>query len=536
VDYLRDGKTATVAMFTADGRSTISTNGKPDASLTPMAMAPTQDEITMIMAGVLPLALHPEPKRIAVIGWGSGLTTHTLLGSPLPEVVDTVEIERVMVEGARLYGDRVSRAYDDPRSQVRIEDARTFFSTGARKYDAIISEPSNPWVSGVASLFTREFYAFLKRHLEDGGMLVQWLHTYEIDDALVGTMMAALAAEFPETELYLTNTSDLLIVARMEPGRYRAASLAAPDSALFAELKRVGIERPELIEVRRIGSGEVLRNFVRMTGAIPHSDYFPTVSLQAPRTRFMRLSSTFLPGLVTNGLPVLDILDCRVPLGRAAALPAIQFSMLSDARDLGLAIADAGAHGRVGAPLRAEFADTVPSVEALLGASRQLATAPSGLRDWSAQVAGFARRSIGLLPAQDLLDVWIAPAWLPADAMAIPEVHAVMTAYASAARRDSAAMRRDAERVLELPEEAISPLVREQMLVIAMLGALGTDDRAAVPVLDERWGVTVARTADFAPIRSYLLAWADGPVPACAATTRGQSIRYGLPLSPDAGG
>src|SRR5690606_30483779 len=182
ISYLRDGKTSTVALFTIGGRATISTNGKPDASLTPFRELPTQDEITMVMAGALPLALHPDPKRVAVIGWGSGLTTQTLLGSAKPEVVDTIEIERAMVEGARLFGDRVSRAYDDPRSRVRIDDARTFFSTGARKYDVIVSEPSNPWVSGVAGLFTQEFYAFLKHHLNDQGMLVQWLHMYEIDD------------------------------------------------------------------------------------------------------------------------------------------------------------------------------------------------------------------------------------------------------------------------------------------------------------------------------------------------------------------
>ena len=64
----------------------------------------------------LPLVMHPDPKEVAVIGWGSGLTTHTLLGSPLPERVDTIEIEKGMYDGARVFGDRVKRAYEDPRS------------------------------------------------------------------------------------------------------------------------------------------------------------------------------------------------------------------------------------------------------------------------------------------------------------------------------------------------------------------------------------------------------------------------------------
>src|SRR3546814_5665430 len=95
--------------------------------------------------------------------------------------------------------------------------ARTFFATGARRYDVIISEPSNPWVSGVASLFTREFNAIDARHLNDDGLLVQWLHTYEIDDALLATMVAALTDTFPHIQLYLANDADLIFVAGKPP-------------------------------------------------------------------------------------------------------------------------------------------------------------------------------------------------------------------------------------------------------------------------------------------------------------------------------
>ena len=515
VNYLKDGKTSTVALFTADNRVTISTNGKPDASLTPLKDKPTQDEITMIMAGALPLALHPDPKRVAVIGWGSGLTTQTLLGSALPKVVETIEIEEAMVEGAKLFGDRVSRAYEDPRSRVQIDDARTFFSTGARKYDVIVSEPSNPWVSGVASLFTREFYAFLKRHLSEHGVLVQWLHMYEIDDALVGTMMAALSAEFPHADLYLTNTSDLLIVARMEESDFINPNFGSENATLQTEMRRVGIDTVSLINVRRIGSAEVLRNFVRMTGAAPHSDFFPTVSLRAPKTRFKRISSTFLPGLVTNGLPVLDILDCRIPISRSVDVAPTLYSSFSDTRDMAVALVASAEAGRVSGDLQRDFPQLVVGMQALLLSSRDVAHQPDGLKAWSSQVATFARQTIGLLPAEDLQDVWVFPSWLQADALQIPEVKKVMDAYSAAARRSPVEMRANAEDVLRLPADVLSPLIREQMLVIAQLGALGEGDRAAVNELDEQWGGTVARTSNFVPIRSYLLAWADSGVPVC---------------------
>lgn len=517
VEYLRDGKTATVAVYSTGDMRTISTNGKPDASLTPLRAAPTPDEITMVLAGVLPLALHPDPQRIAVIGWGSGLTTHTLLGSPVPREVDTIEIERAMVEGARLYGERVERAYTDPRSKIRIDDARTFFSVGDRKYDAIISEPSNPWVSGVASLFTQEFYAFLKRHLTDDGILVQWLHTYEIDDALVGTMMAALAAEFPHADVYLSNGVDLLIVARMHADVAVPAQVAVPGSALEAELGRVGLDRTGQLAMRRIGGAEVLRNFVRMTGTQPHSDFYPTVSLQAPRTRFMNSESLFLSELVTNGLPLLDILECRTPTSLSLDLPLVGDSIFSVWQNTAKSIAAATRLGSANAALVEASPRSVDAVQAVLATSRVLAAQPDLLRIWSDGAATLARGTLGHLGADDLQGVWIAPTWLPADAMAMPEVAAVMAAYEAAAARRPADMRRTADAVLALPPDDLAPRLREQMLVLSMLGALGTGDGAAVPALEARWGPGVGQSPEWTPLRAYLLAWADGGTPACAA-------------------
>lgn len=521
--YLRDGKTATVAVFEQSGLKAISTNGKPDAALTGMGDEPSDDEITMVMAGLLPLTLHKAPERIAVIGWGSGLTTHTLLGSDGPTVVDTIEIEQAMVDGARLYGDRVARAYDDPRSQIHIDDARTFFSTGARKYDVIISEPSNPWVSGVASLFTREFYAFLNRHLAEGGILVQWIHTYELDDQLVGTMLAALAAEFPHAELFLTNTSDLIIVAGQSPSRALPATLVVPGSELEAELMRVGVSKPEDISLRYIGSADIMRTFIRLTGAIPHSDYFPTVSLLAPKARFMQSSSVLLQDLVVNGMPVLDILDCRAPPSMRHALPVSASSRFSLAHAAASATVRAIVKGDTASmnALAKQAPQLAEGVRDLLSTTQRLTEDHSEFERWSAEVAGFARATIGLLPVEDLRDSWIAPTWVPAVASMPPEASLILDVYSATARRSPAEMQAAAQRVLEIQPKALSPVLREQMLVIAMLGALGSNDFAAAGALDQKWGPTLRAAGQHRVTRSFLLAWADGGRPACAASERG---------------
>ncbi len=129
----------------------------------------------MVLAGALPLLLKPEAREIANIGFGSGLTTHVLLASPNVERVDTVEIEPAMVRGAALFRPLNERAYVDTRSRVHYEDAKTFFASRQRRYDVIVSEPSNPWVSGVAGLFSAEFYRDARKFLREGGLLVQWV-------------------------------------------------------------------------------------------------------------------------------------------------------------------------------------------------------------------------------------------------------------------------------------------------------------------------------------------------------------------------
>ena len=100
--FYRDGKTATISIKRRDSRVSIRTNGKPDASVEmDPAKVMTPDEITMTAAAALPLAMNPQARRAAVIGLGSGLSTHVLLASPRLEVVDTIEIERMVIEAAR---------------------------------------------------------------------------------------------------------------------------------------------------------------------------------------------------------------------------------------------------------------------------------------------------------------------------------------------------------------------------------------------------------------------------------------------------
>src|SRR5262245_23639037 len=160
------------------------------------------DEYTMVMAGALALLAKPDARLAANIGMGSGLTSHVMLSTSQLERLDTIEIEPVMVEAAQRFRPRVERTFTDPRSRIHFEDAKTFFSTQHEQYDIIVSEPSNPWVSGVASLFSEEFYARLRRHLKPDGVLVQWVQLYETDLPILSSIAKALSPHFQDYALY----------------------------------------------------------------------------------------------------------------------------------------------------------------------------------------------------------------------------------------------------------------------------------------------------------------------------------------------
>jgi spermidine synthase len=291
--FHEDGKTATVSILeSAAGSVSIRTNGKPDAQI---MMAPEKqaasDEPAMILLGVLPMALAPEARTAVAIGLGSGLTSETLLSNPRLSEVDTVEIEQKMLDAARHFRPRVERVYTDPRSRVYIDDAKTFFSAHRKKYDLIVSEPSNPWVSGVAGLFSEEFYRTVGRHMAEGALFVQWLQLYEIDVELVASVLKAMDASFSDYVVYAADDVDLVVVAT------RQGTLGAPSSevleqpAISEALRRIGVRSAQDLDIRKVGTKHMLRGLIESFPLRANSDYFPVLDQGAARTRFLRLNA-----------------------------------------------------------------------------------------------------------------------------------------------------------------------------------------------------------------------------------------------------
>ncbi|HZM36506.1 MAG TPA: hypothetical protein VFC18_18740 [Burkholderiales bacterium] len=308
--FQKDGKTATVHLVKYPGATSLRTNGKSDGSIN---MEPEgergSDEITMVLTGALPLALAPGTKTAAVIGIGTGLTTHTLLQSLAIERVETIEIEAAMAQAARGFMPRNSGAFADPRGEILIDDAKTFFSTRGRRYDLIISEPSNPWVSGVAGLFTREFYGRIRAHLNPGGLLVQWFQLYEIDASLVASVMRALGEFFPHYAVFAPSDHDLLIVAADAPIPLPARAEVFEHPGLAKELWTVDVLNAGDFDARYLGSRRLLEPLFASYGMPANSDYAPVLDLNAVRHRFMDRSAADIVGLLNAGVPLLEVLD-----------------------------------------------------------------------------------------------------------------------------------------------------------------------------------------------------------------------------------
>lgn len=310
VTFFEHGKTASISLVAGDGAVTLATNGKPDASIQMRPGEPAlADEYTMVLLAALPLALHPAPRHVANIGIGSGLTSHVLLTDPRVQTLDSIEIEPVMAKAARIgFMPRVRNTFEDPRSQLHFEDAKTFFAAHKQRYDLIISEPSNPWVSGVASLFSQEFYHQLVSHLQPDGLLVQWLQIYETDSATLTSVLRALAPNFADFSLYKADDTNIVIIATRNGQLPRPSERVLHEPALRDELARVHVTSVRDLEARFLGSRDLLLPMLQQSQVPANSDYFPYIDQRAIRARVLRRNALEVTSPATDPTALLDLL------------------------------------------------------------------------------------------------------------------------------------------------------------------------------------------------------------------------------------
>jgi spermidine synthase len=432
--YYRDGKTASIAVHgNNDKLMTITTNGKPDASIAyGEHTSSNSDEYTMVLLGSLPFGFQPEARNVAIVGMGAGVTSHTALALATLERVDTIEIERSVVEAARLFGAPVARVYHDPRSHLHIEDAKTFFAVTNRKYDVIISEPSNPWVSGVASLYSKEYYLQIRNHLADRGVLAQWLHLYENDMRIVVSVLKAMDEVFGDYALYFTNSQDVLIIARKSGTLGPLQADALLKSGLRHDLARIGLKTTSDLYHRQAIRKKHLAGVLRQSDVPANSDYYPYVDLYAHRAFFIRDTVTELH---TGNLdfPYIDVLNDD---GRAIAKDLSENPYFFLARNYRAADAVYRALAtRDAAALASLPTSTRVQVQALQAVAAHCGR-PGGDQLFLLNLHDIARLIIGNIDSARAQRLWQSPMFRACAGASDPELRAWMNFYRSLAARD----------------------------------------------------------------------------------------------------
>lgn len=259
--FAADGVNASISVLRSDNYAALRINGKTDAS--------TGDARTQLLLGHLGGALHPAPRRVLIIGFGSGMTASAVSRYADVEKIDCVEIEPAVIRAAPFLEKLNRGVMDDPRLHLIFDDARNFLLTSREEYDLIISEPSNPWIAGIATLFTDEFYAAVRKRLAPAGMFVQWVQSYSLAPDDLRMVIATLALHFPDVTLWRGEGPDLLLLGLTNHSSIQFGRLRSlwKEEGIHKDFEDLDVHQPEglvayyLLDdsgIRRLAAGGVL--------------------------------------------------------------------------------------------------------------------------------------------------------------------------------------------------------------------------------------------------------------------------------------
>lgn len=273
--YYGEGASSTVSVKRLTGTTTLAVDGKVDASN-------RSDMLTQNLVAHLPLLLHDDPQQVAVIGLGSGVTLGAALRHPIVRA-DVIEISPEVVEASKFFAEENHHALDDPRTHLIVGDGRSHVLLADRQYDVIVSEPSNPWIVGVAALFTREFFEAARARLAPGGLICQWAHTYNIAEADLRSIVATFTSVFPNATMWLIGGDDILMIAGAEPLDDRLPGIERhwQRPGVAADLAEAGVQEPFSVLSLYAGGPKSLAAYGQ--GAATLTDDRMTLEFSGPR-------------------------------------------------------------------------------------------------------------------------------------------------------------------------------------------------------------------------------------------------------------
>jgi spermidine synthase len=259
--FWHDGASSTVGalQWINHGSRTLITNGHVDAG--DQADRSTQSLITMF-----PLLWRPDSKDIAVIGWGSGMSVGTATLFPVTSIT-AVELEPSVVAASRFFHHINHHPEEDPRVHIEINDGRNYLLATDKRFDAIISEPSNPWQAGVCNLFTREYFQICHDRLKDNGVFSCWMQIAEVPPENLREIVASLSSVFPYNLVLSLDSVNLVVLSSDQPLSidYRRLYRDFQNKAIAGELREFGINSPEALLAQVVAAPDGVESLV--TGA-----------------------------------------------------------------------------------------------------------------------------------------------------------------------------------------------------------------------------------------------------------------------------
>jgi spermidine synthase len=290
--FFEEGRNATVAVLGGSRARTLLSNGHPEAS-------DAGDMGTQLGVAIVPLALHPAPRDVLVIGFASGVTADAAARAPGVEHVDVAELETAMFRAAARFAHVNNGVLANPKLRLHPVDARSLVLAGGTRWDVVLSEPSNLWRAGVSNLFTAEFYASARGALKPGGVFAQWLQLYGLRWETLRTVFATLSRSFPHAEVWWVDGGDVVLLGSEAPiVASRAKAEAVLDGAYREDLRRfLAIPEPAAFWARYLLGRADLEALVAGVPRV-NTDDRPVVEFDAPRDLFQ-------PG-EENGLRLIE--------------------------------------------------------------------------------------------------------------------------------------------------------------------------------------------------------------------------------------
>lgn len=240
--FYEEGMTVSVMVVYQDSADSyfLAVNGKIDASS-------SGDMPTQLLSGHLPVLLTQDASNALVIGYASGITVGAVTRHALEEIT-AVEIEPAILRGSRYFNAFNNKPMEDPRVRIIKNDGRNYLLVNDEKYDVIISEPSNPWMTVAANLFTREFFELGASRLKPGGVFTQWLQMYGMSTEDLKVLLRTFRSVFPHVLVFNTiDRADLVLVGARHPLSFDLGELKSRMSELSVgvDLRRIKVETPQ---------------------------------------------------------------------------------------------------------------------------------------------------------------------------------------------------------------------------------------------------------------------------------------------------